>query len=77
MQIDREAAKESMYDTFIATLINFPLNFILISIAFAFEMTAFITTVFCTSVLFIVAAIRKYHVRTYFAGKQRATTQES
>ena len=70
--IDREAARESFADSVLATLINFPLNYILIWIAFRFEMTVMQTTLFCTSILFIVATYRKYRVRIHFKGKLNA-----
>lgn len=67
--IDREALKESWYDSVIATVINFPLNYILIYIAFGVQMTVMQTTLFCTSILFVVATYRKYKVRIHFKGK--------
>lgn len=70
MRLDRSSFKESVSDTLIATLINFPLNFILISIAFHVKMNALGTTVFCTAVLFVVAIIRKYMVRIHFKNRE-------
>jgi len=69
--LNREALKEVFSDTIIATLINFPLNFVLISFAFYVKMDAFITTVFCTSVLFVIALIRKYIVRIHFLKRSK------
>lgn len=66
VMLDRAAMRESLFDTGIATAINFPLNFVLISIAFYVKMDAFTTTVFCTSILFVIALIRKYMVRVHF-----------
>lgn len=64
---DKKAAfKESFGDTFLATIINFPINFGLVSFVFYMEFTAFQSTCFITSVLFIIAVIRKYYVRLYF-----------
>ena len=40
MIINKEAMKESLSDTFIATIINFPLNWFLISVAFYVKMNA-------------------------------------
>lgn len=64
--MNREAAKESLTDTLVATAINFPMNFILIWFAFEMNMTAFQTTVFCTAILFVVALFRKYYIRIHF-----------
>ena len=69
MQIDRRAAKEVFVDTLVDTVINFPMNFVLIWFAFRMELSAFVTTVFCTASLFIVALIRKYYIRLHFARK--------
>jgi len=69
MKLDKSSFKESISDTLIATLINFPLNFLLISFAFHVKMNAFTTTVFCTSVLFVIAIVRKYMVRIHFKNR--------
>jgi len=69
--LNREALKEVFSDTIIATLINFPLNFVLISFAFYVKMDAFSTTLFCTSVLFVIALIRKYIVRIHFLNRSK------
>jgi len=68
--IDKQALRESWFDSVIATLINFPLNYILIWIAFSVHMTVLQTTVFCTSILFVIATYRKYKVRVHFKGKE-------
>lgn len=69
--MNKEAFKESLADTLVATLINFPLNFVLISFAFYAKMDAFTTTVFCTAVLFVIALIRKYLVRIHFLNRSK------
>lgn len=66
MKLNKPAFREVLTDTLIATLINFPLNFLLIWFAFRIELSAFMTTVFCTSLLFIIAMIRKYYIRIHF-----------
>ena len=70
MIINKEAMKESLSDTFIATIINFPLNWFLISVAFYVKMNALETAIFCTSILFVIAIIRKYMVRIHFANRK-------
>jgi len=69
--MDRNAARESLTDTLVATVINFPMNFVLIWIAFEAEMTAFQTTVFCTAILFVVALFRKYYIRIHFQERNK------
>jgi len=67
---DKKAAfKESLGDTLLATVINFPLNFFLISFCYYMEFTAFQSTCFITAVLFTIAVARKYFVRLYFHEK--------
>ena len=64
---DKKAAfKESLGDTLLATVINFPINFGLISFVYYMEFTAFQSTCFITAVLFTIAVARKYFVRLYF-----------
>ena len=69
--MNRAAAKESLTDTLVATVINFPMNFVLIWFAFRMEMTAFQTTVFCTAILFVVSLFRKYYIRIHFDSKNK------
>lgn len=66
---NKAAFKESLTDTILATFINFPMNFVLIWLAFQAEMTAFQTTVFCTAILFVIALFRKYYIRIHFENK--------
>ena len=63
------AFKEAMIDTLIALAINFPLNIVLVAIAFEYELGVFATSVFLTSVFFTVAVIRKTYTRLWFDGK--------
>lgn len=65
--IDKPAFKESLSDTFLGTVVNFPLNYILFAFCLSANMTALQMTVFCTSILFVLAVARKYYVRIYFS----------
>lgn len=67
MMINKDALKESLSDTVIATVINFPLNYVLIAISLWLGLEAFAMAVFMTSVLFVIAIVRKYFVRTWYA----------
>lgn len=67
----RRAFKEAIADTALATLINVPLNFVLISIAFYLELTALETTIFMTSVFTAIAIVRKTYIRLHFSRKYR------
>ena len=65
--MDKPALQESISDTVFGTFINFPLNYVMIAFCLYAEMSALSMTVFMTSCLFVLAVIRKYFVRTYFA----------
>lgn len=60
------ALKEAIADTAIGSVINVPINFLMISVAFYYEWTAFATTVLMTGVFTIIAITRKYYIRTHF-----------
>lgn len=60
------AFKEAVADTFLAFIINFPLNLLLVAIAFDLNYTALQTSLFLTLVFTTVAIIRKTYTRLYF-----------
>jgi len=60
------AFKEAVADTFLAFLINFPLNLLLVAIAFDMKLSAVETSIFLTVVFTTVAIIRKTYTRMYF-----------
>ncbi len=68
---DKKAWVESLSDTAIGTLINFPLNLLLLSVTFALEFSVFSTAVSTWVVFTVVAIVRKYLVRKYFAKRNR------
>lgn len=65
----KRAFKEAFSDTMLALIINFPLNFVMVWIAFEINLTAFQTTCFLTAVFTTMAIIRKYFIRLYFHEK--------
>jgi hypothetical protein len=67
-----QAAREAITDTFIGTMINFPLNAGMMTLAFAVELTAIQASLMFTGVFTIMAIIRKMLVRLHFAKKQAA-----
>jgi hypothetical protein len=69
--IDVKALKESVADTVLATILNFPLNVILLGIANELALSVIGTAVFITIVLFNIAVTRKYLVRVYFKTKKK------
>jgi len=67
MTSDKKAAlREAVTDTVIATILNFPLNLVLVAIAFNYKLSIFQTSVFFTVVFSGVAILRKTYIRLYF-----------
>ena len=83
MSIDKQSLKESVGDTAIALIINFPLNMLLLYIANRtfipnLESEAdiiFWTSVFLTFWFTLVAITRKYFVRVWFKNKELSRTK--
>jgi hypothetical protein len=65
----KKALKESFVDTGVGIVINTPLNFALISIAFSLELSAFETSMLLTAFFTFFAIIRKTGTRMYFSKK--------
>ena len=78
MSIDKDSLRESVSDTSLALIINFPFNMLLLWIAnrtFIPNLDTegdiiFWTSVFLTVNFTVVAIVRKYFVRNYFKKKQ-------
>ena len=78
MSIDKQSLKESVGDTALALLINFPLNMLLLYVAnrtFIPKLESegdiiFWTSVFLTFWFTLVAITRKYFVRVWFKNKE-------
>jgi len=77
VSLDKDALFESVSDTALALVINFPLNMFLLYVAnrtFLPDLTTEAETIFWTSVFLtvnftMVAIVRKYFVRSYFKKK--------
>jgi|TARA_B110000858_G_scaffold186762_1_gene230268 hypothetical protein len=70
----KQAFKESTIDTGLALLINFPLNILLLNIAYWGELTIFETSVFLTIVFTTFAIVRKTYTRLYFDKRNQRKT---
>jgi ABC-type bacteriocin/lantibiotic exporter with double-glycine peptidase domain len=78
MTSDKKAAlREAVTDTVIATILNFPLNLLLVAIAFNYELTIFQTSVFFTVVFSGVAIARKTYIRLYFNKRAKRKAHKS
>ena len=67
---DKEALKESIFDTGLATPINLVLNYLLLTPMLVWEWSAGQISVAMTAIFFVVAVVRKYYVRQYFKRKE-------
>ena len=67
----KQAFKEAFLDTMLALSMNFPLNILLVWIAFTLELGVMATSIFLTPVFTTVAIIRKYFTRLYFENNLR------
>ena len=66
----KRAVKEAIVDTFLGTLIMFPLNFIIVYICLELlSFNALQITIATTSILFFVAVWRKATIRLYYERK--------
>lgn len=83
MNIDKQSLKESVGDTALALVINFPLNMLLLYIAnrtFIPNLDSeadiiFWTSVFLTFWFTLVAITRKYFVRVWFKNRESGRTK--
>lgn len=66
-----KAFREAMADTGVGMLINVPLNYVLIRVAFHYEMTPVEITIFFTACFTVFALVRKTVVRMAFERKHR------
>ena len=73
-QRKKRALKEAIVDTFLGTLIMFPLNFIIVYICLELlSFNAIQITIATTTTLFFVAVWRKATVRLYYEKKYDTT----
>lgn len=69
-QRKKRALKEAIVDTFLGTLIMFPLNFLIVYICLELlSFNALQITIATTTTLFFVAVWRKATIRLYFEKK--------
>lgn len=71
MKVNKQALTESISDTIVGILINFPLNVLLLYVASGMKLSVLQTSVFLSTVFTIFAVIRKYLLRVYFSKKEK------
>lgn len=62
----KRAFKEALADTGIAFIINVPLNFAMVALAFELELSAFWTSIMLTTFFTLFAIVRKTYLRLHF-----------
>jgi len=72
MKIDREALRESVSDTVIATPLTLTLNWVFLTIFMALDFGATAISFGMTAIFFCVAIVRKYYVRVWFKSRQKS-----
>ena len=60
------AFQEASADTFIATIINIPINYLLLKVVFSWGWTAWQATFFMTSIFMVISLARKVWIRKLF-----------
>ena len=67
--MNKAALKEAVSDTIIGTIINFPLNVIMMWVIFQSELTVMQSSILLWVVFTSIAIIRKYYIRIYYSKK--------
>jgi len=70
----RDAFKEALADTGLAFVVNVPLNFALVALAFELEFSAFQTSIMLTSIFTVFALTRKTYLRLHFDKRNQKKT---
>lgn len=71
------AFREAIADTSVAFVINVPLNFAMVWIAFQLEFSAWQTSLMLTTLFTVFAVIRKTYMRLHFEKKYQKTGKET
>ena len=69
-KIDEKALHESLSDTALGALINFPLSWVTIAATLVFTQNALIITTVQLIVLTTAAIVRRYYTRLYFKNRE-------
>lgn len=65
----KRAFKEAITDTLVGTVINFPINYLILLICLQLSFSTFETTITLTSIMFVIAVARKMAIRLWFERK--------
>lgn len=64
---NKKAWIESISDTIVGSMINFPLNVTLLYMSRYLDLTVLQTSIFLSVVFTVIAIVRKYMIRNYFS----------
>ena len=64
---NKKAWIESISDTVVGSMINFPLNVSLLYMSRYLDLTVLQTSIFLSVVFTMIAIVRKYTIRNYFS----------
>lgn len=65
----RKHWEEAIADTIIATLINIPINYVLLEFVFEMKWSAAVATLFITAVFMFISVFRKVYISKYYERK--------
>jgi len=69
--MNKPAIKESVTDTIIGLLINYPINILVLFVTFHYHLTPFWTATTLTITFTFIAIARKYFVRIWFQKRNK------
>jgi len=75
MKIDKPALKESIVDTALGAVFNFPLSWLTITLVLLFTQNSFIISLSQLIVLSLIAIVRRYYTRVYFDKQNKRNGQ--
>tara|TARA_B100000780_G_C21094809_1_gene441448 strand:- start:1011 stop:1238 length:228 start_codon:yes stop_codon:yes gene_type:complete len=75
MKINKEALRESIADTLLGAVFNFPLSWLTITILLVFTHNSFIISLSQLIVLSALAIVRRYYTRVYFDKHNKRKTR--
>lgn len=65
----RKHWEEAIVDTTLATLINIPINYVLLEFVFEMKWSAAVATLFITAVFMFISVFRKVYISKYYERK--------
>lgn len=67
----RKHWEEAIVDTTVATLINIPINYVLLEFVFEMGWGTAVATIFLTSIFMFISVFRKVYISKYYERKRK------